>query len=151
MSLDHVEPTGQPVPRIAVRYPTYFSACVERVLGYIRARVPRAAVTHVGSIPTSFHWMGTTRMSADPRDGCVDAALRYHDLENLYVLSTSIFPSASSANPTGVIARTVHGDPTSAGFRNPAVRRRMVYSPDTVQARNASATPVSACPQIPSG
>jgi glucose dehydrogenase len=104
VSLDRVEPTGQPVPRIAVRYPTYFSACVERVLGYIRARVPRAAVTHVGSIPTSFHWMGTTRMSADPRDGCVDAALRYHDLENLYVLSTSIFPSASSANPTLTLA-----------------------------------------------
>ena len=45
-----------------------------------------------------------TRMSADPRDGCVDAALRYHDLENLYVLSTSIFPSASSANPTLTLA-----------------------------------------------
>jgi choline dehydrogenase-like flavoprotein len=43
-------------------------------------------------------------MSADPRDGCVDAALRYHDLENLYVLSTSIFPSASSANPTLTLA-----------------------------------------------
>ena len=43
-------------------------------------------------------------MSADPRDGCVDAALRYHELENLYVLSTSVFPSASSANPTLTLA-----------------------------------------------
>jgi glucose dehydrogenase len=104
VTLDRVEATGQPVPRIAVHYPTYFGACVERVLRYIRARVPRAAVTHVGSIPTSFHWMGTTRMSTGPRDGCVDATLRYHDLENLYVLSTSVFPSASSANPTLTLA-----------------------------------------------
>jgi hypothetical protein len=53
VSLDRVEPTGQPVPRITVRYPTYFGACVERVLGYIahvgrpvrRVRRCRAAVS----------------------------------------------------------------------------------------------------------
>ena len=59
---------------------------------------------HLGSIPTAFHWLGTTRMSTSPADGCVDSTLRYHDLENLYVLSTSVFPSASSANPTLTLA-----------------------------------------------
>jgi choline dehydrogenase-like flavoprotein len=39
-------------------------------------------------------------MSGDAGDGCVDPTLRYHELENLYILSTSVFPSASSANPT---------------------------------------------------
>ncbi len=58
----------------------------------------------MGSIPTSFHWLGSTRMADSARDGCVDANLRYHELENLFVLSTSVFPSASSANPTLTLA-----------------------------------------------
>jgi choline dehydrogenase-like flavoprotein len=36
--------------------------------------------------------------------GCVDANLRYHGLENLYVLSTATFPGGSSANPTLTLA-----------------------------------------------
>jgi choline dehydrogenase-like flavoprotein len=43
-------------------------------------------------------------MAAEPGEGCVDPTLRYHELENLYVLSTSVFPSASSANPTLTLA-----------------------------------------------
>ena len=43
-------------------------------------------------------------MAADPREGCVDANLRHHECENLYVLSSSVFPSASSANPTLTLA-----------------------------------------------
>jgi choline dehydrogenase-like flavoprotein len=100
VSIGRIEANGQPVPHIEVHYPSYFKTCVERVLAYVQARLPGARVAHVGSIPTSFHWMGATRMGADPRDGCVDPSLRYHALENLFVLSSSVFPSASSANPT---------------------------------------------------
>jgi choline dehydrogenase-like flavoprotein len=39
-------------------------------------------------------------MAHSPADGCVDGTLRYFGLDNLYVLSTSTFPSSSSANPT---------------------------------------------------
>jgi choline dehydrogenase-like flavoprotein len=99
-----IDANGQPVPRIQLRYPSYFRACTDHVLGYIRSRLPRATVEHVGSVPTSFHWMGATRMATDPREGCVDASLRHHECENLYVLSSSVFPSASSANPTLTLA-----------------------------------------------
>jgi choline dehydrogenase-like flavoprotein len=43
-------------------------------------------------------------MADTARDGCVDRDLKYHELENLFVLSTSVFPSASSANPTLTLA-----------------------------------------------
>ena len=43
-------------------------------------------------------------MSASPAEGCLDPTLRYHDLANLYVLSSSAFPSSSSANPTMTLA-----------------------------------------------
>lgn len=46
------------------------------------------------------HHMGTTRMSADPKQGVVDADLRIHGLENLYVGGSSVFATSGHANPT---------------------------------------------------
>jgi choline dehydrogenase-like flavoprotein len=47
-----------------------------------------------------YHQIGTTRMSADPRDGVVDAHCRVHGTENLFVASSSVFPTSGQANPT---------------------------------------------------
>jgi len=47
-----------------------------------------------------FHSIGTTRMSADPAAGVVDADCRVHGLANLYIASSSVFPSSAEANPT---------------------------------------------------
>jgi choline dehydrogenase-like flavoprotein len=49
------------------------------------------------------HHIGTTRMSADPREGVVDANLKVHSLNNLYVAGSSVFPSAGVSNPTFTI------------------------------------------------
>ncbi|MFO0775089.1 MAG: GMC family oxidoreductase [Nitrospiraceae bacterium] len=46
------------------------------------------------------HHLGTTRMSTDPTHGVVDTQCRIHGMTNLYVASSSIFPTASHANPT---------------------------------------------------
>jgi choline dehydrogenase-like flavoprotein len=46
------------------------------------------------------HHIGTTRMSADPRLGVVDASARVHGIANLFVAGSSVFPTAGSANPT---------------------------------------------------
>ena len=46
------------------------------------------------------HHMGTTRMSVSPRDGVVDTDCRVHGTRNLYLASSSVFPSAGHANPT---------------------------------------------------
>jgi choline dehydrogenase-like flavoprotein len=46
------------------------------------------------------HHMGTTRMSADPRRGVVDADCRVHSVDNLYVAGSSVFPTGGYANPT---------------------------------------------------
>jgi choline dehydrogenase-like flavoprotein len=47
-----------------------------------------------------YHHMGTTRMSADPRDGVVDRDCRVHGVANLYVAGSSVFPTAGSGTPT---------------------------------------------------
>lgn len=51
-----------------------------------------------------YHHMGTTRMSASPRTGVVDADCRVHGLENLYVAGSSVFSTSGWANPTLTIA-----------------------------------------------
>jgi choline dehydrogenase-like flavoprotein len=105
IGIDRIEATGQAIPKIEQDYPSYFGACVERVLGRFRERVRRSAVVkHVSTFPSSYHWVGATRMSERDATGCVDPHLRYHGLENLYVLSTGVFPSSSSANPTLTLA-----------------------------------------------
>jgi choline dehydrogenase-like flavoprotein len=47
-----------------------------------------------------YHQTGTTRMSASPEDGVVTADLAVHGVPDLYLASTSVFPTSSQANPT---------------------------------------------------
>jgi choline dehydrogenase-like flavoprotein len=46
------------------------------------------------------HHMGTTRMSADPRDGVVNADCRVHGIDNLYIGGSSVFSTPGHSNPT---------------------------------------------------
>jgi choline dehydrogenase-like flavoprotein len=46
------------------------------------------------------HHLGTTRMSAHPGEGVVNADCRTHDHENLYIVGGSVYPTVSWANPT---------------------------------------------------
>ncbi|HEX9200593.1 MAG TPA: GMC oxidoreductase [Acidobacteriaceae bacterium] len=47
-----------------------------------------------------FHQVGTTRMGGDPAQSIVDADLKVHGLDNLYVASSSVFPTTGQANST---------------------------------------------------
>lgn len=47
-----------------------------------------------------YHQAGTTRMSALPEDGVVDGNLAVHGFDDLYVASSSVFPTSSQANST---------------------------------------------------
>jgi choline dehydrogenase-like flavoprotein len=46
------------------------------------------------------HQMGTTRMSADPKNGVVNANLQVHGINNLYMAGSSVFPTGGGCNPT---------------------------------------------------
>lgn len=47
-----------------------------------------------------YHQAGTTRMGSDPRTSVVDENLAVHGVENLYVASSSVFPTTGQANST---------------------------------------------------
>ena len=46
------------------------------------------------------HHMGTTRMGFRKEDSVCDLNLKYHGINNLYINSTSVFPTGGIANPT---------------------------------------------------
>jgi choline dehydrogenase-like flavoprotein len=45
------------------------------------------------------HNCGTVRFGTDPMDSALDVNCKAHDLDNLYVVDTSFFPSSSAVNP----------------------------------------------------
>ena len=53
-------------------------------------RIPLAGVAHQS---------GTVRFGKDPKTSALDVNCRAHDIDNLYVVDTSFFPSSSAVNP----------------------------------------------------
>lgn len=49
------------------------------------------------------HHIGTTRMSARPEDGVVDANLKVHGVDNLYVSGSAVYPTGGHTVPTMII------------------------------------------------
>jgi choline dehydrogenase-like flavoprotein len=71
--------------------------------------LPRADAPPDVTMPGGIHHQsGTTRMHVDPRQGVVDADGRVHDVPNLFVAGSSVFPTCGAANPTlTVVALTL--------------------------------------------
>jgi choline dehydrogenase-like flavoprotein len=56
----------------------------------------------------SSHVFCTTRMHGDPRRGVVDELGRCHDMDNLYVADTGVFPRCPSVNPMFTVMALAH-------------------------------------------
>jgi choline dehydrogenase-like flavoprotein len=55
-----------------------------------------------------WHHIGTTRMSADPKQGVVDANCRVHSVDNLYIAGSSVFPTGGNDMPTLTVIALAH-------------------------------------------
>jgi choline dehydrogenase-like flavoprotein len=69
-------------------------------LGCHQTAIPRWSVLDQ-QIPVAgiAHNCGTVRFGEDPATSALDVNCRAHDLDNLYVVDTSFFPSSSAVNP----------------------------------------------------
>jgi hypothetical protein len=56
----------------------------------------------------SAHQMGTCRMSALPKDGVVDPNGETWECDDLYVMDSSVFPTASGSNPMVTVLTIAH-------------------------------------------
>jgi choline dehydrogenase-like flavoprotein len=57
---------------------------------YVGQRIPLAGVAHQN---------GTTRFGNDPKTSVLDVNCKTHDVDNLYVVDGSFFPSSAAVNP----------------------------------------------------
>ena len=61
-------------------------------------------LTQTMGIETNSHQCGTARFGNDPGTSVLDPSCRAHDVENLYVVDSSFFPSSAACNPALTIA-----------------------------------------------
>jgi choline dehydrogenase-like flavoprotein len=109
LDTDTTDAFGNPVPDVSFGVGSYGTETLQEALD-----VEERILEEVGAEVTSqtdptqpnflSHHMGTTRMGEDPAESVVDPQLRTHDLDNCWVVSSSVFPTGGAANPTLTIA-----------------------------------------------
>jgi choline dehydrogenase-like flavoprotein len=77
-------------------------------LGLGRLWTPHADGAIDWKISPAGHHMGTTRMGDDAASSVVDANLRCHDHDNLYIAGASVFVTGGDANPTLTLVALAH-------------------------------------------
>ena len=136
---DTLDRFGVPLPRIDWRIHPEEARSVRRIativadelerMGFPPAKIEPWVLAGENFTPDFrdvAHPTGTTRMSADPERGVVDADGMVHGVDGLYVAGSSIFPTAGHSNPTQMIVAT-------AIRTADAIRNRPVSSPATAR------------------
>lgn len=97
------------VPRLSVDW-QYSPFDAQTVVKFLRLFQQELVASGCGTLsfdedkldfaPVGGHHIGTTRMARSYREGVVDENAKVFGVENLYVCSSSVFPTSSHANPT---------------------------------------------------
>jgi len=98
---------GIPRPKLSYRTGDYARAgltAARETHQRLFERLGATEVNHAGEPFGAGHIMGTCRMGADARTSVVDAELRVHGHRNCFVISTAVFPTVGTANPTLTLA-----------------------------------------------
>ena len=83
-------------------------AAHRKLIGFARQMLRRAGypiVLHQEfGLETTSHHCGTARMGIDPASSVVDPIGKAHELDNLYIADSSVFPASGANNPSLTIA-----------------------------------------------
>lgn len=111
VSLDETKTNsyGNPVPDIsldvgahAIETGEYAIEIMTEILSEMGAE--NVTTTDPRTQAVGSHHKGTTRMGTDPDESVVGATMQTHDLDNLWIVSSSVFPTGGAVNPTLTIA-----------------------------------------------
>jgi choline dehydrogenase-like flavoprotein len=94
--------------RIEIHYRPNNLRAHERLISAAKRMLRRAGypivLTQRMGIATNSHQCGTARFGTNPKNSVLDSFCRTHDIENLFVVDSSFFPSSSAVNPALTIA-----------------------------------------------
>jgi choline dehydrogenase-like flavoprotein len=94
--------------RIAVHWKPNNRVAHERLITASREMMRAAGYpfvfTQTMGIETNSHQCGTLRFGTDPAQSVLDPFCKAHDVDNLYVVDSSFFPSSAAMNPALTIA-----------------------------------------------
>jgi choline dehydrogenase-like flavoprotein len=77
---------------------------IKRMTAVVRKAGFPIVLTRSLGVEATSHQCGTARMGDDPASSVVDAGLRAHDLDNLWIADSSAFPSSAAVNPAITVA-----------------------------------------------
>ncbi len=103
---------GDPVPRISFSVGGYETATAKKAIEIgeqIVSAIDGAVVTRGGAealrrLTFGSHHMGTCRMGTNPDTSVVNANLRAHNVENLFIVGSSVFVTSGAVQPSLSIA-----------------------------------------------
>jgi choline dehydrogenase-like flavoprotein len=100
--------TLEPDGRIRLRYTPNNLEAHARLVAEARKMLKALGywivVTHSHKAKNTTHQCGTLCFGTDPRASVLDPYCRSHDVENLFVVDASFFPSSAAVNPGLTIA-----------------------------------------------
>ncbi len=97
---DETDEFGLPVTRTVFSLGENEKKMIARAYVIMEEILAAAGATDMFRAPLFVHLMGTARMGDDPHASVVDANLKAHDLDNLYICGTQVFPTSGGVNPT---------------------------------------------------
>ena len=77
---------------------------IEKAKGMLRRAGYPIILQHTSRLGQTGHYCGTMRAGTDPEKSVLTTFCRTHDIDNLYVVDGSFFPSAPAVNPVLTIA-----------------------------------------------
>jgi len=102
--LQYQENNSEPYARLEQRWIEILKSieCAESVHFHGTYFVKGSKQYFTGKLPVEGvgHQVGTCRFGTDPQTSVLDLHCRTHDLDNLYVVDGSFFPSSGAVNPT---------------------------------------------------
>jgi choline dehydrogenase-like flavoprotein len=104
---DHlVDSSGLPAPELHYRYSENSRRLMDWHMEKAAESLREAGAVYVQPVPGpgySGHTMGTARMGDDSRTSVVDGWCMSHDVRNLGVIDSSVFPTVGGLNPTSTL------------------------------------------------
>lgn len=92
-------PEGEISLRYTLKNQEGHKRLIQKLKKIIRAIEPAIILTEPMPIAAVAHQVGTCRFGKDPKTSVLDINCKAHDLDNLYVVDGSFFPSSAAVNP----------------------------------------------------